>query len=228
MKNRLRQLWQRHRVIRFFVKAGGFLLLSVLLLWIGAECYVSASANGREFDRVEDVKIEAPVLVLGCSPTIGRRDNLYFTYRMDSAAALWKAGKASSFVVSGDNGTYSYNEPEWMKKALMERGVPENRIVCDFAGFRTLDSVVRMKEVFGTQQCIIVSQQFHNERALAIAAYYDLDAVALNANNNVGRRSIYKSWLRERAARICMLLDLWVWGADPRFLGEPIKLPDAK
>ncbi len=228
MKNWLRQRWQTHPGIRFSVKAFSCLVLMGLVLLIGAEWYVWSSASGRLYDKVEDISKKAPVLVLGCTPTIGGRDNLYFTYRMDSAAALWSAGKASTFVVSGDNGTHTYNEPEWMKVALVERGVPEDRIVCDYAGFRTLDSVVRMKEVFGAQRFIIVSQQFHNERALAIAAYNNLDAVALNADNRVGRRSIIKSWLRERAARVCMLLDLLVWGTDPRFLGDPVKLPDGK
>lgn len=103
--------------------------------------------------------------------------NGYFHNRMDTASELWKDGKATVFIVSGDNSSHAYNEPEWMKQALVERGVPEERIVCDFAGLRTLDSVVRMKEIFGVSTMIVVSQEFHNERALAIAAHEGMAAL---------------------------------------------------
>lgn len=139
-----------------------------------------------------------------------------------------RAGKATVFVVSGDNSSHAYNEPEWMKQALVERGVPEDRIVCDFAGLRTLDSVVRMKEVFGVSTMIVVSQEFHNERALAIAAHEEMDAWAVSAPDVPNRSSRIKSWFRERAARVWMMLDLWLWGREPRFLGEPVAVPEVK
>jgi len=115
-----------------------------------------------------------------------------------------------------------------MKQALVERGVPEERIVCDFAGLRTLDSVVRMKEIFGVSTMIVVSQEFHNERALAIAAHEGMAAWAVSAPDVPNRRSRMKSWFRERAARVWMMLDLWVWSREPRFLGEPVVLPEIK
>lgn len=200
-------------------------VLAGVLLVAVAEWYVAAASRDRIAGNAADVPVHAPVLVLGCSPTFMGGPNGYFYNRMDTAAGLWKAGKATSFVVSGDNSSHDYNEPELMKRALVERGVPEELIVCDFAGLRTLDSVVRMKEVFGVSTMIVVSQAFHNERALAIARHEGMEAYAVNAPDVPNRRSRVKSWFRERAARAWMLLDLWVWGREPKFLGDPVALP---
>lgn len=112
-----------------------------------------------------------------------------------------------------------------MKQALVERGVPEDRIVCDFAGLRTLDSVVRMKEVFGASQMIVVSQTFHNRRALAIARYNGMDAYAVNAPDVPTAVPGLKAG-SGRGARMWMMMDLWLWGREPRFLGDPVALPE--
>lgn len=210
------------------LKMTGSILAGVVLMSAAAEWYVFSSSEGRIFERSADIPVRAPALVLGCSPTFMGGPNGYFYNRMDTAAELWRAGKATVFVVSGDNSSHAYNEPEWMKRALVERGVPEDRIVCDYAGLRTLDSVMRMKEVFGVSTMIVVSQAFHNERALAIAGHEGMNAWAVSAPDVPNRSSRVKSWFRERAARVWMMLDLWVWGREPRFLGEPVTLPEAK
>ena len=199
------------------VAAGAWLAIS--------EWYVDLSSEGRIFAEARNVPVQPVALVLGCSPTFMGGPNGYFYNRMDTAAALWREGRVAAFVVSGDNSSHEYNEPEWMKQALVKRGVPENNIVCDFAGLRTLDSVVRMKEVFGVTGVIVVSQEFHNRRALAIARHYGVNAYAVNAPDVPTRRSRVKNWFRERAARMCMMLDLWVWNRGPRFLGEPVAVP---
>lgn len=216
------------RTVLLALKITGGILVGMVLLSAVAEWYIFSASEGRIFERSADVPVRAPALVLGCSPTFMGGPNGYFYNRMDTAAELWKAGKAAVFVVSGDNSSHTYNEPEWMKRALVERGVPEDRIVCDFAGLRTLDSVVRMKEVFGVSTMIVVSQGFHNERALAIAGHEGMEAWAVSAPDVPNRRSRIKSWFRERAARIWMTLDLWLWRREPRFLGEPVALPEAK
>lgn len=201
---------------------------ATVVMCVAAEWYIYSVSGGRIVEHSGDVPVRAPVLVLGCSPTFMGGPNGYFQNRMDTASELWKNGKAAVFIVSGDNSSHAYNEPEWMKQALVERGVPEERIVCDFAGLRTLDSVVRMKEIFGVSTMIIVSQAFHNERALAIAAHEGMEAWAVSAPDVPNRRSRMKSWFRERAARVWMMLDLWVWSREPRFLGEPVVLPEIK
>ncbi len=211
------------------LKIAGGMFAGAVVVCVAAEWYIYSVSEGRIVEHSRDVPVRAPVLVLGCSPTFMGSPNGYFHNRMDTASELWKDGKATVFIVSGDNSSHAYNEPEWMKQALVERGVPEERIVCDFAGLRTLDSVVRMKEIFGVSTMIVVSQEFHNERALAIAAHEGMAAWAVSAPDVPNRRSRMKSWFRERAARVwMMLLDLWVWSREPRFLGEPVVLPEIK
>lgn len=216
------------RGVLLALKITGGVLVGMVLLSAASEWYIFSASKNRIFEHSADVPVRAPALVLGCSPTFMGGPNGYFYNRMDTAAELWRAGKAAVFVVSGDNSSHAYNEPDWMKQALVERGVPDDRIVCDFAGLRTLDSVVRMKEVFGVSTMIIVSQEFHNERALAIAAHEGMEAWAVSAPDVPNRRSRIKSWFRERAARMWMMLDLWLWGSEPRFLGEPVALPEVK
>src|SRR5690606_5258622 len=132
-----------------------------------AFAYFSAnlSARGRTFDHPAAVPDGLIGLVLGTSDQIDGRENLYFRYRIDAAVELWKAGKVKLLIVSGDNRTQFYNEPKRMKAALVKRGVPRDRIVYDFAGLRTLDSVIRAKRIFGVDRVLVISQKFQNQRA---------------------------------------------------------------
>lgn len=142
---------------------------------------------------------------------------------MDAAAKLYQAGKVRHFILSGDNHTETYDEPSDMKAALMARDIPESAITLDYAGFRTLDSVVRCNSVFDQKQVIIVSQEFHNLRAVFIARSKGMDAVAFNARG-VSRRYSLKTWLREYLARTVAVLDVYVLGTQPHFLGEKEKI----
>lgn len=223
----IRSCRNRKRGRLLALKIAGGILTGIVLLSAASEWYIASASGGRVFEHSAEVPVRAPALVLGCSPTFMGGPNGYFHNRMDTAAELWRAGKVTVFVVSGDNSSQAYNEPEWMKRALMERGIPEDRIVCDFAGLRTLDSVVRMKEIFGVSTMIVVSQAFHNERALAIAGHEGMEAWAVSAPDVPSRNSRIKSWFRERAARVWMMMDLWLWGREPRFLGDPVPLPGA-
>jgi SanA protein len=138
---------------------------------------------------------------------------------MDTAAELYKIGKIDHFILSGDNRSKFYNEPVEMRKALMSRGVPSSAITLDFAGLRTLDSVVRSKEIFGQDKIIIITQPFHSYRALFISQYYDMDAVAVVASEPELEIS-FKVRIREYFARTMAVLDLYVFKTAPRFLGK--------
>ena len=154
----------------------------------------------------------------------GGGDNLYFVNRIDAAASLYKAGKLHYLLVSGDNRHRSYDEPAQMRHALLERGVPAAAIYCDYAGITTLDSVVRAGEVFGMHDdLIIISQGFHNQRALYLAAHHGMDAVAFNApevNAYRGTRTL----VRERVARLRAWWDVHVTERGPRHLGPAIPI----
>lgn len=144
--------------------------------------------------------------------------NLFYRARMDAAARVFKAGKARGLLVSGDNARHSYNEPRHMLEDLIQRGIPADYITLDFAGFRTLDSVVRAKKVFGQQRIIIISQRFHIERAVFLARMHDIEAYGFAAAD-VPWRWQFKVRLREVLARTVAVIDV-LFGKAPKFLGK--------
>lgn len=202
--------------------------IASLTLVIGVTWYanwrVSNDTAHLIFEEINEIPENNVALLLGTSQFLASGDeNLYFSYRIQAAIELYESGKVSYFVVSGDNSTKIYNEPEAMRAELIKHGVPQDRIFLDYAGFRTFDSVYRMKEIFGQKQFTIVSQKFHNERALYIAKALDIDAIAFNAED-VNVRAGFKTLLREKFARVKVLLDI-VIGKKPKFLGDSVFIP---
>ena len=199
-------------------------LVAAVVVVLSARVVVRNSARGRIYTDPAAVPHRKVGLVLGCTDRLRNGDpNLFFVHRMLAAAELLHAGKVDYLLVSGDNRRKEYDEPTSMKHALIARGVAEDRIICDYAGFRTLDSVVRAKEVFGQQQVTIISQQFHNERALFIARHRGLDAIGFNAPAVIGGGSL-KTRCREHLARVRVLLDVYILRSQPHFLGEPVEI----
>ena len=185
---------------------------------------VDRAAQDRIYTATDAIPKQTVGLVLGCSPQLADgRPNLFFRYRMDAAADLFKAGKVHYLLVSGANPSEFYNEPAFMRAALIERGVPPERIFKDYAGLRTLDSIVRAKEVFQTDRFTIISQDFHVRRALYIADRHDMDCIGFAARD-VHYRHGARTMVREQLARVKMLLDLHVLGVQPRHLGDPITI----
>ena len=175
------------------------------------------------YEQLSEVPHRHAALLLGTSSNLrDGRPNLFFRYRIDAATALLHAGKVDKILVSGDNRHASYNEPQMMRRALLSRGVPDSLIVLDYAGFRTLDSVVRAKEVFGQSSFIVVSQRFHNERAVFIAGKHGIDAIGFNAAD-VRSLSGLKTRLREQLARVKVFVDL-ATHRGPHFLGERVEM----
>lgn len=163
-------------------------------------------------------------LLLGTEKYLNSGDiNPYFQYRINSATELYKANKIEYIVASGDNSTHDYNEPLEMQNSLFELGVPRERVYLDFAGFRTYDSVVRMNEIFGQDDFVIISQEFHNKRAIYIADQLNLKAIGYNAKD-VNPISGFKTNMREYLARVNVFWDILI-GKNPKFLGEKIKIP---
>ena len=198
--------------------------LFAIVLILNSDRSARKAAEGKLFDEAAEVPETSVGLVFGCSKTFQGRQNLYFMHRISAAVALWEAGKVKCFIVSGDNHAQDYNEPQDMKDAMVEKGVPADKIVCDYAGLRTLDSVVRAKEIFGVEKVVLISQQFHNERAAYLAASIGLEVVGLNAQA-VGGPSAKANARREKLARVKMWLDVNVLKTEPKFLGEKEELP---
>lgn len=190
-----------------------------------ANLHIIRANRTRLHDQIADIPARETGLVLGTSATLADgRPNLFFINRINAAAALYHAGKVRRLLVSGDNGRLDYDEPTAMKEALIARGVPASAITCDYAGFRTLDSVIRARDVFGLQSCTIITQRYHNARALEVARAHGIDAVGFCAKEIVLRHAP-RARVREIASRTLAVLDLYVWHKQPRFPGPPEPLP---
>lgn len=206
-------------MLKYIISLAMMPVLFVLLTnaWVVLSTSGQVSTDIRALDDRYQI-----ALVLGTSRyQVGGGDNRYFTGRMEAVTQLYNQGKIRHIIVSGDNETAYYNEPVEMQKALIERGVSKADITLDYAGFRTLDSVVRCKEVFDQQYFIIVTQQFHGYRAQYISQYYGLDTEVFAAEDDV-YSSMMKLRLREVLARSMAVIDLYILDRQPRFLGEKV------
>ncbi len=201
-------------------------LLLVIIFTVFANVKVERAAAGKIYTSVDSVPHNKVALLLGTNPlNKWGRPNSYFTNRIKTASELYKAGKVDYIIASGDNHTKDYDEPTAMRDSLMAQGVPEDRIILDFAGFRTLDSVVRAKEIFGCDSLTIISQADHNARALYLAEANGIESVAVSAPLRAGKWVRTRLAIREWLARDKMMLDIW-FGKQPHFLGERIEIPD--
>lgn len=203
-----------------------FLLLFVAGIIFIAFANYSIKKESSPFLFSEAAKIPQTkaAILLGTSKILNNgMPNAYFDNRMDAAVTLYKSGKIKCIIVSGDNSRKNYNEPEDMQQALIRQGVPQDRIFLDFAGFRTLDSVVRAKEIFGQKKLVIISQKFHNERAVFLARQNGIEAYGYNAED-VNKYAGFKTNLREYLAKAKAYWDL-LFGVEPKFGGEKIIIP---
>jgi SanA protein len=203
-----------------------FLLLFitvVTLFSVYANYKIEKSTQSFVTDKIEKLPNTKVAVVLGTSPNLKNGfQNYYFTYRIQAATELYKSGKVSHFILSGDHGKKNYNEPEAMKLALVKNGIPANVIYLDYAGFRTLDSMIRAKEIFGQSKFIVVSQKFHNQRAVYIAKQNDIEVFGYNAKD-VNKQMGFKTNVREYFARTKVFIDNW-FSVKPKFLGEKIEI----
>lgn len=199
------------------------LFLVVVGMTISANYVIEKSAEDFTYSIASEVPKNKVGLLLGTSKYLRAGGiNPYFKYRIDAAIQLYQFGKIDFILVSGDNRHRSYNEPVEFQKELMKHGIPEDRIVLDYAGFRTLDSVIRAQEVFGQKSFTIISQEFHNERAIYLAHKHGIQAIGFNAKDLKGRQAI-KVMSREYLARTKAVLDV-LRGVEPKFLGTPISI----
>lgn len=206
------------------------MILAAMLVFgiVGINLWMTLRSSTRIFNDPAAVPPTGVALVLGTAKLLADgQTNIYFRVRMDAAASLYKAGRVKHFLVSGDNSSKHYNEPHDMKQALIERGVPAAVITCDYAGFRTLDSVVRARDVFDVKECVIVSDDFHLARALWLADRHGIKATAFY-DDPVRWRTSGKVRVREWFARVGAVADE-ITGVEPKYAGqkEPIRLTAA-
>lgn len=210
--------------IRKVIKIMVFGLVALVVVIYGIDFWIKQSTKEAVYTSVKDIPFHKVGLLLGTGKYLSDGSiNNYYLYRIDAAEALYKGGKVQYILVSGDNGTDNYNEPATMKEDLIARGIPEDKIYLDYAGFRTLDSVVRCREIFGQNDITVISQRFHNERAIYIAEQKNIQAIGYNAQDVTVSFGL-KTRAREKLARCKMVLDL-VFGKEPKFGGDKIEIP---
>lgn len=208
----------------------GIIITIALLVVIVQACYwlVALCAKGRLYNSVDDIPYNDVGMVLGTGPTtITGAKNRFFLYRIDAAEQLYKAGKIKFILISGDNSRKDYSEPDVMKDSLVARGIPTDVIYLDYAGFRTWDSVIRAKKVFGQNKLTVISQQFHNERSIFIGDRFGMQLIGFNAKDTPSRFHMIRAYVRENLARVKIFVDL-ITRRQPHFLGNPIEIGAGK
>lgn len=213
-KKRSRDRW-------LLLAAGGVLALCAVLgglALFAADCRVERYAAGRVYSDVEAVPAREYGLLPGTSRLVhGKYLNTYFFNRIRAAVELYKAGRIRKIIVSGDNGRTDYNETGDMARELVAEGVAPEDVLSDYAGFRTLDSVVRARNLFGATELTVISQRFHCERAIYLAARHGIDAVGFEADEVAPRSVRIKLAVREAFARVLAVLDAEVLDTKPHF-----------
>ena len=197
-----------------------------LLIAVVAACniWVLSSCSGRLYDNAETVPHKRVAVMLGTNPkTKTGKMNYFYKHRIDAAVKLYQNGKIDRILISGDNSSKTYSEPDAMKADLMAAGIPDSAIYLDFAGFSTYDSMVRAKKVFGLSEFMVVSQDFHNKRAVYIARQNGIDAIGFNVQNTLFRKWRIKMEFREILARVKAVGEV-VMNKKPHFLGEQIEI----
>lgn len=210
-------------IYRFSIVVLVIVISAVLLCYL----WISHVGNRYSYQDINKVPYRQVGLVLGTNKYVaGGRINTYYRYRIAAAAKLYHAGKVDYLIVSGDNRKNNYNEPKQMRADLLQAGIPPARIQPDYAGLRTLDSILRTDKVFGHQDYMIISQAFHNQRAVFLARAKGQFPLAFNAQSPPFKQML-KVLFRELFARVKAVLDLLL-NTQARHYGEPIMFPPEK
>jgi len=197
------------KIAAILAVAGSLAFLTLILV---CNVWIIHATKGRVFYDTRSLPANRDGLVLATGKLMENgRTNQHFVRRVEAAAELYHAGKVQRLILSGDKG---HDEPMELKRALLARGVPESAMVLDNYGLRTLDSVVRARDVFRCERLTIISERFHDFRALFLSRYYGIDAVAY-APPDLPFRWMIKSSLRESLARVKAVLDLYVLKTRP-------------
>lgn len=184
-----------------------FLLIGDLLWTLGR---FPRHAQGRILAPADLHMHDMPSLILGAGVLPGKEPTQVLQGRLQTALDLYHSGQTRWFLVSGDNRSPYYNEPQAMRKWLLKQGVPPNRIVADYAGRRTYDSLRRAHVIFGLRRVIIVTSDFHLPRAIFTAQRLGLEAWGVPApTEHLPWHRRMSFWIREYVARHKALLDAW-------------------
>jgi len=204
------------RMLKWVIKFSVAVAFLVALVTLICNWWVVYNTRDQTYFSIDKLPANDVGLVLGTSKFVASgKENLFFRYRMEASARLWKAGKVKFLILSGNNDSEYYNEPADMQRALIKLGVPASIMTLDYAGYRTFDSVVRCKEVFNQEKITIISQNFHNARALFIGNKEGMQAVAFAAQDVPDGYS-FRTLVREYLARPYAVLDVFLLRPQPK------------
>lgn len=210
---------QWKRLIYSLIALCCVVILSILLL----DRWISWTTAPYIFDDVTKLPYRQVGVVLGTAKYVRTGTiNQFYQYRIEGAQSAYRNKKVDYLLLSGDNALTSYNEPLTMRRDLIKAEIPKDYIVLDFAGFRTLDSIIRTRKVFNTNDFTIITQRFHCERALFIALHLGIEAQCFATPTPEESKDVR---VREIFARIMALIDLYIFDRQPRFLGPQIPIP---
>lgn len=203
---------KRRRIKQIAIVVFGGLLAIAIVIAV-CNILVVNNAKGRTFDNLSDVPTREIGLLLGTSPiTPDGAHNYYFDYRMKAAADLYHAGKIRRILVSGGDYTmtekHGCDEPTAMRDSLVAHNVPDTCIIEHWQGWRTINSIEAVKNLYDFDSITIISQKYHNERALYQADHFGLDAVGYNAEPSPIKSSRIRNAIREYLARVKLFIDL--------------------
>ncbi len=205
------------------IKIAAAFFIFVLIVIIVCNILVSNSTKNFVYDNPKNIPYNEVGLLLGTSKFLKNgRINEYWKNRIDATVELYKLKKIKFVIISGDNGKSTYDEPTDMKKELVKIGIPASAIFLDYAGFRTFDSMIRAQKIFSQQSFTVISQRFHNERAIYIGQHYGIKAIGYNAKDVAANKG-FKTNLREIFARVKLFID-FVLDKQPKFLGEKVEI----
>ena len=201
------------KVSKIIWRVLGIIIVLCITLMLICNQIVVNNAEGKAFSDIDSIKYNKVGLLLGTTPQarITKVKNYFFIYRLDAAEQLYRAGKIKQILISGDeNSLDGVNEPKCMRDSLIARGIPASAIILDGKGYRTINSVINANKVFGLKSFTVISQEFHNERALYQAEHLGLDVENLQAYNArmPKSRRAYITTIREYFARVKMFWDL--------------------
>ena len=201
---------------RFSLVAGALIAIALFM----PRSIMGLYAADKTF-TVEDVPSTRIAIVFGAGLLRDGSAGPVLSDRMQTAVALYQAGKVEKILVSGDNRFVEYNEPEAGRQYALEHGVPNEDIVLDYAGRRTYDTCYRAKYIFGVDEAILVTQEFHMSRALTLCNWFGVRSVGVEAANRYFLKRARLWWnIRETFAVFQSAWDLLVAKPLP-VLGEP-------
>ena len=209
---------RKRAIVRRILIVCAVLACLCFLAICAADLRVERCAAGRVYETIGDVPAREYGLLLGTTRLVkGKYRNDYFYHRVRAAADLYRAGKIRKIIVSGDNSRTDYNETGDMKRELVAEGVAPDDVLMDYAGFRTLDSVVRARNLFGAKEITVISQEFHCERAVYLADRNGIDAIGFAAEDTRVESAQMRLAIRESLARVLAVLDAEILHRKPHF-----------